>query len=394
MKTVSQINTVLSGYLPPAAGQSPATTMILMMNQVQPKLYAEGNWPSLTTEYIVDVSAGYFCLPNDYECVLSASLDEYPVQIRSLDYETRRLGTGTLGRSVSIIYGFVDKGYVALMSDIASVGCDELIFTCPSASFASGDTATITYTDSEDGYAQVVLPLQTITVDTSIASGDAVTAGSGTQTKLTVTSTTGLVAGLGLKLTQVTGTDATYVGTFRIAVVDDATHVTIEKDFVALTGTVSAASTPRLMPANSITSVESLEYASLPGKTMVKDADGIIYAILSAGDGCSKYRRYECPQIPSDTTEEWTARCVVKRKFMPLTANSEFVLIDNINALKHGMLAVIAEDNADLDRADKHWANAIKILNEELYDCRGGVEEMPLIEPWGPGVRGIMSLYG
>jgi len=388
MKTVTQLSTPLSGYLPPSAGQSPATTMLLMMNQVQETLYAKGDWPSLTTEWSVDVSAGYFCLPGEFESVLSASLDEYPVQIRSLDYETKRGGQGTLGRSVSIIYGFVDKGYVPLMSDIATVGCDELIFTCASASFASGDTATITYTDSIDGYTKVVLPLQYMAI--SIVS--AADYGGG-YTSLTINSNESLVSSLGITISQVSGSDPTYIGVFRIAFVLSPTVIVIDKDFVALTGTIVATTDATLIPANVISSVESLEYASLPGRAMVKDADGIIYAILEPGDGVSEYRRYEVPQVPEDTTDEWTARCTVKRKFIPLTANSDFVRIDNLRALKQGMLAVIAEDNADLDRADRHWNEAIKILNDELYDCRGGVEEHPIIEPWGAGVSGILSLY-
>jgi hypothetical protein len=46
--------------------------------------------------------------------------------------------------------------------------------------------------------------------------------------------------------------------------------------------------------------------------------------------------------------------------------DNDIVYIGNSNALKHGLLAVIAEDNADLERAQYHWTECVRIFNEEL----------------------------
>lgn len=403
MKTVAQLSTSLSPYLG-VGTQTGATTTLATLNMVLPRLYAMGDWRALKSPYEADASAAYFCLPPDYESVLSASLNDGPIAINSLDYQTQVGGPGALNRPVSHSFGIVDAGFVSTMSEFADEGADELIFTCSSASFASGDTATITYTDSDAGYTQVVLPLHVITVAASGATAISVAANGGTDsvtgevlTTLTVTSSTDLVAGLGITLSQLTGTDATYIGTFRIHSIVNATSIKIVKTYVALTGTLAAVTTPRLMPVSTIASLESLVYTSLPGRTMVKDADGIIYAILPAGDGVSQYRRYDCPQIPEDAESDeegtWTIEAVVKRAFIPLTANTDLVYLDSIPALTSAFLAVIARDASDHDREAKLWAQAEKILSQELFDTKGGVQHLPELQLWGQGVPGMTNYY-
>jgi hypothetical protein len=401
LRTVSQLNTLLSPYL--AVGtQSGSTTTLTMLNSCLPVMYAMGDWRSLKTEYEIAATSGYFCLPPDYEAVLSASLAEAPMQINSIDYQTRYTGPGRLVRPVGSAYGLIDRGMKSLMSDIAEEGIDELIFTCASAAFASGDTATVTYSDTEEGYTQVVLPLHTITVAASGGTAITVAADGGTDattgevlTTLTVTSSTGLVAGLGLTISQLTGTDATYIGTFRIHSVASATSIKIVKAYVALTGTLAAVSTPRLMPVSTIESVESIVYESLPGRTLVKDADGIIYADLLAGSGVASYRRYECPQVPEDAEEddEWTVRATVKRAFIPLTSNSDIVHLDSIPALTSAFLAVVARDASDHEREEMLWARVRAILDKELFDAKGGVTDLPEIQLWGEGLPGMPCYY-
>jgi hypothetical protein len=370
-----------------------------MLNMVQKELYGRGDWPQLLKRgYEVDVQSAYFVLPMTWDCVLSATLNYQPMWINEMEYETRRTGVGTLVRPVGYIYGLLDRGLVTLTSEIdEDTGADEFIFSCASASFAAGDIATITYTDTDYGYYQVALPLQTLTIAASGVTAISAAADGGTDattgeaiTRLTVTASASqalLVAGLGLTLSQLTGTDATYTGTFRIHSVPDSTHVYIVKSYVALTGTLAAVSTPRLMPVSTIASVEQLEYASLPGRTLMKDADGIIYADLPIGSGLAEYRRYEVPQVPEDAEEgDWIVMATVKRKFVPLTASTDVVYLDNINALINGCLAVVARDEGDLDRAELHWKEAVRCLSNEKSSTRGGVIERPTVEVWGEGV--------
>lgn len=393
MKTVSQLFTssLLNPYLAPASGQSAGTTGIAMLNQVLTELYTLGDWRALLVRRTEDASAGYFCLPPDYEAVISVTINDVSVEIQSMAFEFRKRGTGPLGKGASYIYGLIDEGFVPLMSDIADEGADELIFSCGTTSFASGDVATVTYTDSEDGYTQTVMPLHAIAVGTA----SAVVSGGAGLTDLTVTSTAGLVVGMGVTITSSSGSDTTYTGTtFRISSLGgDSTSLIIDKSYVAAVGTLTITSSPTIMPANAIASVEEIKYAGLPARTMVKDADGVVYAILNPGDGMTQFRRYRVPQVPEGAADEWPVECLCKRAFIQLTSTSDVVYLDNIMALKHGMLAVIAEDNGDLERSEKHWAKAVKILSAELYDTRGGIEQPPVIELWGNGQMPLPSRF-
>ena len=167
----------------------------------------------------------------------------------------------------------------------------------------------------------------------------------------------------------------------------------MDGSFATFTSNPTSGTSVTLTPASNIMSVESIKFTSLPSRVVVTDADGVIYAILPPGDGVSQYRRYKVPQPPPDTTDEWVLTCLVKRRFIPLTSTSDIVYLDNLTALKHAFLAVVAEDNADLDRAAKHWAACEKQLQSELTQNRGGAKGYPNINIWGAGVAGLPSYY-
>lgn len=156
----------------------------------------------------------------------------------------------------------------------------------------------------------------------------------------------------------------------------------------------SSGSSITLTPTAPITSVESITFSSMPGRVLVKDPDDFLYAILLPGDGVSSYRRYFIPQVPENTTDTWTLDAVVKRAFIPLTASSDKVYLDNILALKFALLAVTYEDAADEDRASLNWQKSTDILEKELAEIRGGAKTMPQFEIWGVGVQNVKNLHG
>lgn len=400
-RTVAQLDTLLTPYLG-RGSRTGTTTTLAALNLVLPRLYTEGDWKQLKKEYSVDVSSGYFCLEPEWECVLSASLWEVPMTINDIEYQTKTNGPGRIVRPVSGVYGLIDRGYFPIMSEVPEDGIDELIFSCESASFASGDTATITYRDTEEGYTQVVLPLHTITVAATGGTAISIAADGGTDattgevlTTLTVSSSASLVAGMSLTLSQLTGTDATYIGTFRIHSAPSGTTVKIVKAYVALTGTLAAVTIPQLLPVSTIESVESIAYAGLPGRTLVKDADDIQYAILIPGSGVASFRRYECPQVPEEIgdDDDWTVRAVVKRAFIPMTAATDIVYLDNVSALTAAILSVVARDGSDHDREEQLWRRAVQILDKDLFDTKGGVIQRPVLELWGEGIPGLSPYY-
>jgi hypothetical protein len=313
VKTVAQINSLLSAYLPLNDGHSSATSIIPMLNQVMPRLYDMGNWRALQDEIDIDASNGYFCLPEDYESIIMARLNDIPVDIQSIHYEYQKKGPGYIDAPVSFIYGLIDEGFVPTLSDLPIEGLDAITFTLVSGTWDASDSIRVDY----------------------------------------ITDTGKVVWN------------------------------------VSLTGL----STITLTPASPLVAIKSIQYTSMPDRVVVSDADDIIYAVLIPGSNVSEYRRYKVPQVPPETTDEWSVSALVKKKFQEITANTDVVYIDNITVLKHSFLAITAEDNADLDRANFHWSQVNKQLELELSQSRGGAKGRPQFEIWGAGIPGLPSRY-
>lgn len=86
------------------------------------------------------------------------------------------------------------------------------------------------------------------------------------------------------------------------------------------------------------------------------------FGLIAEPDGVMRHRRFRV----SGAREGDDVRVLLKRKPPYLSADNDIVYLGNTNALKHGLLAVIAEDNADLEKAQYHWGECVRIFNEEL----------------------------
>lgn len=99
------------------------------------------------------------------------------------------------------------------------------------------------------------------------------------------------------------------------------------------------------------------------------DATKIITTV-PAGTGVLRYRRFRTSQA----SDESTVHLLVKRA-APLNLTDETIIyLGNIGAIKHGLLGLIAEDNADLERANVHWGTCGKLLDEELKSILGAAK--------------------
>lgn len=394
-RLVSQLSTLLSPYLATGA-QSSATTITGMLNCVLPELYGRGDWKALRVPLTFNVASGRFSLPPTYECALTASLRGIPIDIVDMTVTTQYGMPGEIIRPTSWETGIIDNGFKFLMEEPPDDGIEYLEFSsATNTTFSSGDIVTVTYTDSDDGYAQVVLPLHSIS--TSITS--AATYSSGTETNLAVTTSAGFVVGAGVTISG--ASVSAYNGDWRVTAVPDGTHVAINKSFVAGAVTGTIANNLKLVPANTISSVdEPMIYASLPSVVNVTSGTGddeITYAILPAGDGAATFHRYEVPQVPEDPSDDddWTAVVIAKRAFVPVTGNNDIVWLDNLPALTSAFLAVVARDASDLERSAALWEAARAELDRELKDTNGGTKKYPIIAPFGHGMPGLSNLnYG
>ena len=98
------------------------------------------------------------------------------------------------------------------------------------------------------------------------------------------------------------------------------------------------------------------------------------------------YRRY---RIANRDSVKKTMRVLVKRKFKQLINSYDVVRPSNLNAIKHGLLGNVAEENADLERANYHWNVCRQLLDEELDAYRGEAKPILKFDPSGSGSRVI-----
>lgn len=121
-----------------------------------------------------------------------------------------------------------------------------------------------------------------------------------------------------------------------------------------------------------VTLINSIKFTQTSGVRIVDlrtdpDDPDTTVATLGPENMVSRYRRYRIPSSNADTK----AHVLVKRAYEPIVNNNDIVYVSNLAAIKHGLLAVLAEDNADLEKANYHWAEAQKNMEMEMESARG-----------------------
>jgi len=99
-------------------------------------------------------------------------------------------------------------------------------------------------------------------------------------------------------------------------------------------------------------------------------------------------RRYRIGGVNSDST----ATFLMRRKYVHVSSSAHKVYVPNDNSiLKHALLGKLAEDNADVERAEYHWQTAQKLLDADLDSYRGMAKPRVHLAPEGVGgaVRGM-----
>lgn len=136
---------------------------------------------------------------------------------------------------------------------------------------------------------------------------------------------------------------------------------------------------------NYITDIRSISFVDVPRQVEVwaeSETEGV--ATLKVGEGrgteIARYRRF---RINNETRQERVVFMLLKRRFEPLLNQDDIVYLDNINALKHSILGTIAEDNADIERANYHWGVCNLLLDQEKDAHRGMVRPTLKIDPTG-----------
>ena len=135
---------------------------------------------------------------------------------------------------------------------------------------------------------------------------------------------------------------------------------------------------------DNITEVKSISFHGVPEGVEVyalnQDDDSEITLAIIKGDGVVRYRRFRFSNSDSSVKN---IKLLLKRAWQPVLTQNDILYLGNLNAIKHGLLGMLAEDNADLERAQYHWTICRQLLDEELDATRGAAKPKPIIKPVG-----------
>lgn len=385
--TYSQVETSLGSY------KDPSANFRAVLNQVIPRLYSTGIYRDLTIQYQLPIVDGCITLPRDAESVLLFQLNGYAAPVRSLWHDFKAAGmNGSVDPS---LWGLIDAGYHAtsrlLTEDVKT------LFAVPSAMSTDKSplifdyiTLSIVGTDGEEMFLAATATAMTV-------SGTLVPDLNGIYVPVYTHNGRDLYTLNGVE--QLPPEPPSLINTDNALIYceTDSKWVIQGADLVGIwvanqsspsqppshpsswnpddneTGTVSVTSGPTAYVFSTpVSSIVSIKFSQANGNSIIDirtnpdDPDTTI-ATVGPDATVTRYRRYRIPSATEDTT----AHVLVKRAFEPLVNDDDLIYISNLAAIKHGLLGLIAEDNADLERAKYHWVEAQKNMEMEMESARG-----------------------
>jgi len=142
---------------------------------------------------------------------------------------------------------------------------------------------------------------------------------------------------------------------------------------------------PSLPIENQEVTVEEISFDNVPSLMAVKSIDNddntdVTTLAEIKGDGVARYRRFRFHNSDSSVKN---VKLLLKRAWEPVLTQDDIMYLGNLNAIKHGLLGMLAEDNADLERAQYHWTICRQLLDEELDATRGAAKPKVTLKPAG-----------
>jgi hypothetical protein len=306
------------------------------LNLALPRLYNMGMWRDLVFEHVVTTDASTFTIPDYAESIISALVDadgsstdySYPNPVYSQHHDYRIAGRNDrAGKNTLSAFGIVDDGYSATVEEPVNGKTYSLRLAPinPSTNLPASGVIYVTFSDGTN--------TSKIGTDESSEDGG----------KFTCDGTTGLNT---------------------VLVTDDITSISeIRVDTTELAAPVQ---------------LLWVETSSSPEVTRVAATS------LREKNQVTRYRRY---RIDNRNSKTMSLRLLLKRKFRKLIDSTDVVYLSSINAIKHAMLGNTAEENADLERANYHWAVCQSLLEEQLDAHRGAAKPMITFDPSGVGAH-------
>tara|TARA_R100001509_G_scaffold67048_1_gene37269 strand:+ start:3193 stop:3864 length:672 start_codon:yes stop_codon:yes gene_type:complete len=117
-----------------------------------------------------------------------------------------------------------------------------------------------------------------------------------------------------------------------------------------------------------------------PGIEEAGKGGGVVVDLGFDDAGGTALRKYK---ILNDITADTEVEGLLKKRFKYLTLDSELVFPANIGALKHALLAIVYENEGDIERSTAFWAECYDILQSAKQVSKAGINNPNPQQPWG-----------
>ena len=131
------------------------------------------------------------------------------------------------------------------------------------------------------------------------------------------------------------------------------------------------------------TPIMARQYEFMESGPGIEDAGkggGVVVDLGFDDAGGTALRKYK---ILNDITADTEVEGLLKKRFKYLTLDSELVFPANIGALKHALLAVVYENEGDIERSTAFWAECYDILQSAKQVSKAGINNPNPQQPWG-----------
>jgi hypothetical protein len=141
-------------------------------------------------------------------------------------------------------------------------------------------------------------------------------------------------------------------------------------DGVPVTGVIAGTTTLTIAFPTPVVFIDEIVGSDLPFeiKLLLDNADfESVAAEVLRGYDVVRYRRFRV----GGARESTYVHVAVKLAWTTVAASTDVVYLGNLSAWKHALLGKMAEDNADIERAEYHWNVCRKLLDDEVAAARG-----------------------
>tara|TARA_Y100000361_G_scaffold152294_1_gene171407 strand:- start:79 stop:1146 length:1068 start_codon:yes stop_codon:yes gene_type:complete len=346
--TTDQLHLTHSKYLNAVDADDPESFREAL-NEIMPRIYKMGYWREMLIEHTQDASDGYISLPHDTDSIVAGILDNNPLPTRSLWHDYKIIGTND--QDDTVLSAFIDDGYSPIYKDLDSSSQYRVKMAslkAPYGTSPSQGTVTIKYLPHYDSTSS--------TGSNSLVGGETA-------------------------LDDFSFQEATFEFNSSTAATGFNNYITNDaniKEIVSISWKGMEVDHPFRLIAQYQGTI-----GATPSGNSVDTTKDLLLANIDSTSGVSRYRRFRI----GGTNSSSSAHLLLKRRWVNVDSGTDLVHIPSNAIIKHALLGKLAEDNADLQRAQYHWGTVGQLLESDTDSYRGAAKPTLRIAPNGVGAN-------